>query len=386
LESWIVERLRHAEREITVNLPLIRDDGSAETLTGYRVQHYTARGPTLGPLRLCPDATLADTRARAITTTLQLALLDAPFGGSAGAIVCDPCRLTERELRQIARGYACGLRGLIGAHTDVAVEDEDVGPQILAWILDASSHMCGHLEPATVIGKPRALFGLEGHLAAVAQGVAIVAERVAADSKLARPRVAIQNLADYGHLLARCCDQRGMQVVALADNSGGTYSPEGLAVSSLSDWLYEHGMVMGYPDAEAVSNSDVLECECDLLIAAARNPISGSVAEHIRASVIVEAAYGALTSSAVEVLESHGVVVVPYVLAAAGAMAHACLEWTVNTSAHVLLTGEAEEHLSRRMKHAYGAASETASRYGVSLREGAYVAAIELIGDALRLH
>jgi len=387
LERWIVERLRHPEREITVNLPLIRDDGSAATLIGYRVQHCSARGPALGGLRLCSNASAADTRARAMNSTWQLALLDAPFGGSAGAIVCDPAHFSERELRHVVKEYASALRGVIGAHSDVILEDDGSNPQILAWILDACSHAHGHLEPAAVIGKPRALFGLEGYRAAIAHGIAIVVERVASDLKMGSVRVAIQNLSEYGHLLAHCCDQRGMQIVALADSSGGTYSPDGIAVSSLTEWLDEHGSVIGYPDADAVCNTDVLECDCDvLLVAVPGNPLSAAVADNIRASVVVEGIYGGISPAAFEVLESRGTIVVPHVLAGAGALAHACVEWTVNTSGHVLLAGEAEEQLQRRMQRAYRAAHDASLRFAITMREAAYVAAIELIADALRVH
>jgi len=387
LEDWVVERLRHPEREVTVNLPLIRDNGSAATLTGYRVQHCGARGPLLGGLRLCADATLAGARDRAMTSTWQLALLDAPFGGSAGAIVCDPTRLSERELRHIVKEYATALRGIIGAQSDVILEGKGTNPEILAWILDACSHVHGHLDPAEVIGKPRALFGLEGHLAAIAHGIALVMERIAADRHLHRPRVAIQDLGEYGHLLAHSCDQRRMQIVAMADSSGGIYSPSGIGISSLTEWLDEHRMLIGYPDAEAVCNSDVLTCDCDVLIAAApRNPVSVAVAENVRASIIIEGVYGGITPAAVELLESRGSTVVPYVLAGAGGMTHACLEWMVNTSGHVLLAGEAEEHLDRRMQGAYRAAHETSLRYGIGLHDGVYVAGIGLIADALRLH
>jgi len=386
LESWIVERLRHAEREITVNLPLICDDGRAVTISGYRVQHSTLRGPMLGGLRVCGDATIADARARAMDATWQLALLDAPFGGSVGAIVCDPVRLSERELRHVVKEYVAALRGNLGAHTDVILQGDGCNAQMLAWILDACCHTNGHLEPAAVIGKPRALFGLEGHRAAVAHGIAIVVERIASDLKLGHVRVAIQNLSDYGHLLAHCCDQRGMEIVALADSSGGTYSADGIAVSSLTRWLDEHGGVIGYPDAESVCNTDVLGCDCDVLIAAMPgSSISASVAESIRAPLVIEGVYGAISAAAGDVLESRGTTLVPHVLAGAGGLAQACLEWTVNTSGHVLLAGEAEEHLQRRMQRAYSAAQEASQRYAISLREATYVAAIELVADAMRL-
>jgi glutamate dehydrogenase/leucine dehydrogenase len=276
----------------------------------------------------------------------------------------------------------------VGAATSI-LEDEGNNPQILAWILDACSLVHGHLDPAEVIGKPRALFGLEGHLAAIAHGLAIVVERVAADRHLHRPRVAIQDLGEYGHLLAHCCDKRSMQIVAMADSSGGIYSPSGIGISSLTEWLDEHGMLIGYPDAEAVCNTEVVTCNCDLLIAAApRNPIGVTVADKVRATIVVEGVHGGITAAAVELLESRGSTVVPYVLAGAGGMAHACLEWMVNTSGHVLLAGEAEaeEHLDRRMQVAYTAAHEASLRYGIGLHDGAYVAGIGLIADALRLH
>ena len=388
LEGWIVERLRHPEREITANLVLVRDNGDALPVTAFRVQHSSARGPRLGGIRLSPHAQLGETRALAMNMTWQCALLDLPFGGSAGALVCDPGKLSERELRHLSKDYVAALRGILGPATDVLMEDLGSNPQVLAWMLDAHARATGHLEPAAVAGKPAVLFGLPAHADASAQGL-FDTIRIAAEKngrKLAGLRIALQGIGQTGSALARLLSDAGARLVAVADISGAMRSDEGLPVPALLEWIASKGVLLGFPEGEQVSNAEMLETACDVLVlAAAPRQVTAANAVRIHAPLVVEAVEDAITRAANEILEEHGVTVVPALLAGSGAVAAAYLEWSRNLQHEGFLLDGVEENIRLRMEAAYGEAHRAAQQYHVSLRRGALIAAIEKVAAALRL-
>jgi len=388
LEGWIVERLRHPEREITANLVLVRDDGQALPVTALRVQHSSARGPLLGGIRFSPHTQLSETRALAMNMTWQCALLDVPFGGSAGALVCDPGKLSERELRHLSKDYVEALRSILGPGTDVLMEDLGSNPQVLTWMLDAHARASGRLEPAAVAGKPGVLFGLPDHADAAAQGVFDALRMVAEESgrQLAGLRIALQGIGQTGSALARLLDDAGARLVAAADISGGVRSDEGLPVPALLDWISSHGVVVGFPEAEPVSNAEMLGAACDVLVlAAAPRQITTANAAHIRAPLVVGAVQEAITPPAAEILEEHGVIVVPAILAGGGATAAAYLEWSLNLGHEGFLLDGVEENIRLRMEAAHHEARRAAQRYSVSLRRGALLAAVDKVAAALRL-
>jgi len=388
LEGWIVERLRHPEREITANLVLVRDNGDALPVTAFRVQHSSARGPLLGGVRFSPHAQLSDTRAAAMHMTWQCALLDIPLGGAAGALVCDPAKLSERELRHLSKDYVAALRGVLGPTTDVLMEDLGANPQMLAWMLDAHARAAGHLEPAAVAGKPAVLFGLPAHADASAQGlfdtIRIVAE--ASGRKLAGLRIALQGVGQTGSALMRLLADAGARLVAVADISGGARSDEGLPAPALLEWITSKGVLLGFPEAEPISNEEVLETGCDLLVlAAAPRQITAANAARIHTPLVVEAVEDAITRAANEILDERGVTVVPSLLAGAGATAAAYLEWSRNLGHEGFLLDGVEENIRLRMEAAYGEARRAAQQYKVSLRRGALLASVEKVAAALRL-
>jgi glutamate dehydrogenase/leucine dehydrogenase len=388
LEDSIVQRLRHPEREVTVNLPLVCDHGRAATFTGFRVQHSTARGPTLGGVSLSPDAHLAQVRAAAMINTWQLALLEIPFGGSAGAIVCDPTKLSERELRHLSHDYVRALRGVVGPHVDILRQDAGCNERILAWMLDEHAHGAGRLEPAAVANKPSALFGLGDQATAGAKGVLWLLEAVAGEHGWTLPglRVVIQGFGQLGRTLAMRLREAGAHVVALADGSGGIYSEGGLDVPVVAGWVEREGMLFGYGGGEAMRNADVLEMPCEVLVTAdGERQITSANAGQIHAKLVIEAVLHATSMGAQQILTSRNVTVIPDVLATGGTAAQAYLEWTLNTCDRVLLTGEAEEHLKRRILQAWRAVRETAATHGVGLRMAAHLRAVEQVAAALRL-
>jgi len=388
LEDWIVERLRHPEREITANLLLVRDDGQALNFTAFRVQHSSARGLGLGGVRLSPHAQLSDTRALAMNTTWQCALLDVPFGGAAGAVVCDPGKLSERELRHVSKDYVRALRGTIGPCTDVLMEDLGSNPQVLAWMLDAHARAGGRLEPGAVAGKPAVLFGLPDHADAAAQGVFESLRMAAEESgrKLTGLRIALQGLGQTGSALARLLDDAGARLVAVADISGGLQLDAGLPVPALREWIANKGVLLGFAEAEPVGNAEVLEADCDVLVlAAAPRQVSAATAPHIHAPLVIEAVAGAVTHAAARILEERDVSVVPALLGGAGATAAAYLEWSLNLGHEGFLLDGVEENIRLRIKAAYSEARRAAQRHSVTLRRGALLAAVEKVAQALRL-
>jgi len=388
LEDWIVERLRHPEREITANLVLVRDNGDAFPVTAFRVQHSTARGPVLGGIRFSPHAQVGETRALAMNMTWQCALLDIPFGGAAGALVCDPAKLSERELRRLSKDYVKALRGTLGPETDVLIEDLGSNPQVLAWMLDAHARAAGHLEPGAVAGKPSVLFGLPDHVDATAQGLFDTLALAVEESgrKLSGLRIVLQGVGRTGSALARLLDDAGARLVAAADMSGGVQSPEGLAVPALLEWIAGNGMLIGFPSAGPLPNAEVLEADCDVLVlAAAPHQVTAANAARIHAPLVIGAVAGAITRTAEQILETRGVVVVPALIAGAGATAAAYLEWSLNLGHENFLLDGVEEHIRQRMEMACHEARRAAQRYHVNLRRGALLAAIEKVAAALRL-
>jgi len=388
LEGWITDRLRHPEREITANLVLVRDNGEALPVTAFRVQHSSACGPLLGGVRFSPHAQLSETRALAMNMTWQCALLDVPLGGAAGAVVCDPGKLSERELRQLSKDYVAALRGVLGPTTDVLMEDVGSNAQVLAWMLDAHARAAGHLEPAAVAGKPAVLFGLPDHADAAAQGVFDSIRMAAEESgrQLAGLRIALQGAGQTGSAVAHFLDDAGCRLVAVADVSGGLRSEDGLPVPALLEWIASKGALLGFPAADSVSNAEVLEAGCDVLVlAAAPRQITVANAAHIHAPVVVEAVEEAITPAAAHMLEQRGTTVVPAALAGAGATAAAYLEWSRNLGHECFLLDGVEENIRLRMQSAYGEARRAAQRYNVSLRRGMLLAAVEKVAAVLRL-
>jgi glutamate dehydrogenase/leucine dehydrogenase len=388
LEDWIVERLRHPEREIMANLVLVRDNGQALPVTAFRVQHSSARGPLLGGVRLSPHAHLSETRALAMNMTWQCALLDIPFGGAGGAVVCDPGKLSERELRRLSKDYVKALRGVLGPGTDVLMEDLGSNQQVLAWMLDAHARSAGRLEPGAVAGKPGVLFGLPDHADAAAHGLFDTLSLAVEESgcKLAGLRVALQGVGRTGSALARLLDDAGARLVAAADISGGVCCDEGLPVPALLEWVASKGVLLGFPEAEPAPNAEVLEKVCDVLVlAAAPRQVTAANAARIRAPLVVEAAEGAITHAAEQIMEEGGAHILPALIAGAGATAAAYLEWSLNLGREGSLLDGVEENIRLRIEAAYREARQAAQRYHASLRRGALLAAVEKVAATLRL-
>jgi glutamate dehydrogenase (NAD(P)+) len=418
LEPWITQRLLHPERELTTNLTLARDNGTTATFTGYRVQHLTSRGPTLGAVSFSPHAYLAGLRAAAMQATWQAALLNLPFGGAAGAIVCNTGDLLENELRQLSKDYAHALRGIVGQFQDVLAPGLGCHTQMIAWMLDSVAQDQGRVEPATATGKPESMYGLPDYTGMTTRGIIALLNRVvqppsavetggpsfaqrrvgvltlepshetgaAPLSRSGEVRVSIQGFGSLGSSVARALCDTGAKIVAIADISGGLYNPDGINVPALQKYVEQNRFVFGFDKADAVYNADVLEADCDILIAAAaERQITSVNAERIRTRVVVEASKWAVTSAAENVLTHRGTVVVPEILATSGAAIAAFLEWNQSARFSTLSAAEAQTELTKRINAVLDQVLATAGKNEISLRRAAHLIAIDRIASEMRM-
>lgn len=377
LEDWIVQRLKHAEREITVNLPLVRDNGEAVTCTGYRVQHCSVQGPCLGPVLLSPEAQLAKVRALAAQMSLQCALLALPAAGSAGALVCDLEQLSERELRRAVKDYVGALRDCVGPYKDVLAPDGN--EFTAAWMHQAMARAHGEVEPAAVVGKPAVLGGVAEGASPPGGGVFVLIEQALAEqaSTLAGTRVAIQGFGKLGASAARLLQGAGAKVVAVADRSGGICREGGLDVSGLLTHVERSGFVLGYDPGEPASNAEVLEADADVLLAAAaERQINTHNAARIRARLVIEAVRGAVTPAAEKILRAHGITVVPDILGTAAATVAWFVEWQHGLHFAAPTAAEIQNRIRTRLLDAWSAARKQAGRDATSLRAAAHIVAL----------
>lgn len=382
-EDWIVSRLRRPARELTVNLSLGRDDGSESALSGFRIQHCGAAHTALGPVHLSPDIDVRRLRAEAMHLTWQMALLELPFCGSAGAIVCDPDHLSERELRIAVSEYTAALHGMVGPTSDVLAPGRGCNEQTMAWMLAATARDAARNPQtlASVVGKPSVLWGISEPDAAAAAGLARLLRLICAETEMT---VALQGFGPFAQALARTLAASRAKLVGVADLAGGLYDRRGLDVDALAAHAARHGMLFGFPEAEAVANADILECECDLLVLdAAPQQVTQNNAGRVRARTIVEHVSGAITRRAEEMLTAIGASIIPYLLASAGAAAVSAIEWQRNTdpTSPAFSTREVEKY----MDGLYQRTVRVARQRELDLRRAGMIVAVERLAEQMRL-
>jgi glutamate dehydrogenase (NAD(P)+) len=380
--------LRTPKRVFTVQVPIELEDGEVQVFTGYRVQHNINRGPALGALRYHPDITVEHVIALAMLMTWKCALLRLPFGGSAGAMVCDPTALSARELERLTRRYATEVSVLIGPTSDIVMPDLNTDSQVMAWIMDTFSMHAGYSVPAVVTGKHVSIGGTEGHIEATARGVFYTLAHAA--KQLGLPldgsRVAIQGFGHVGGTVAALAESAGCTVVAVSDVTGGIYNPRGLEMASLIEYRNEVGRIQGFPGSSSITNPDLLTCDCDVLIpAASDNQINAFNAGAIRARMIVEAASGPTTEEADRILEQRGIVVLPEILAGAGGATVSYFEWVQGLQESFWTETQVYERLEAAISEAFESVQAVRKRLGVSFRGAAYVQAVKAVADATEM-
>lgn len=374
-------------RELRVQVLLYKDNGDAEVLTGYRIQHNGARGPYKGGVRFHPSANVDEVRALASLMTWKTAIVDVPFGGAKGGIEVDPRRLSHTEKERMTRVYVGRINHLLGPHRDIPAPDVNTDAQTMAWMMDEYSKLYGYT-PEIVTGKPIALGGSFGRDAATGRGTVIVMNEAVESMKLepSKCTVAIQGFGNVGGWAARVAHEMGYKIVAVSDSEGGVYDPLGLQVSRLIGHHRETGFVGGFSGAEPVTNNELLELPVDILIPAALGEvITADNADKLQCRMVVEGANHPVTPAADAILYDKGIVVVPDILANAGGVIVSYFEWTQNIQQFRWDETEVNRRLSARLVEAYDRVCTFSQLQGVSLRLAAFCIAVQRVAEASRL-
>lgn len=388
LDPSIHQVLRVPKRELTVNFPVAMDDGSVRMFTGYRVQHSQARGPSKGGIRYHPATDIDEVRALAMWMTWKCALVNIPYGGAKGGVVCDPAALSARELEDLTRRYTTEINVLLGPDSDIPAPDMGTNAQTMAWIMDTYSMHRGHSVPAVVTGKPIAIGGSEGRVDATGLGVVIVAEEAShlAGRSIDGASVAIQGFGNVGSATARHIERAGARVVAVTDALGGVINRNGLDIPALIRHARAAGSVAGFPDAEPLANDELLALDVDILIPAAlQGQITADNAASVRAGIVVEAANGPTTPEADRILADRGIVVVPDILANAGGVIVSYFEWVQDLQAFFWTEKEVNEKMRGILTRAFSQVEDAAHRYDASLRLAAYTVGVGRVAEAAML-
>jgi len=386
VSPMVAERLSFPERALIMSVPLHRDDGTLEIFAGYRVQHSTVLGPTKGGIRYDPEVSLGECAALATWMTWKCALLRLPYGGAKGGIRCDPHALSPHELERLTRRFTSELVKEIGPQTDIPAPDMATNEQTMAWMMDTYSMLKGHAVPEVVTGKPISVGGSVFRREATGAGVVMCAERACErlGLELAQQRCVVQGFGNVGGIAASELYERGATVIGVSDISGGMHSEAGVDVPELHAYVAEHGSLEGYDRCERITNEELLELPCDVLVVAAReDQITDANAANINANLVVEGANGPTTLEADAILAERGITVVPDILANAGGVTVSYFEWVQDLGRLFWDRDEIRIKLADKMDDAFDRVWSVAEEKGITLRPAAMVAAIREVAGAL---
>ena len=388
LDNGLCKVLRMPSKEITVHIPVQLDDGRLEVFTGYRVQHSVARGPGKGGVRFSPDVTLDEVRALAAWMTWKCAVVNIPFGGAKGGVICDPRLLSEGELERITRRYTAEILPFLGPERDVAAPDVNTNEQTMAWIMDTYSMHVGHTVTSVVTGKPLDLGGSRGRPEATGRGCMIVAQE--ALKHLGMPaqgsRVVVQGFGNVGGMAARLMARVGFKIVAVIEVDGAVYNADGLDVTALTEHRKETGSIRGFAGGEALDPGEAMFLECDVLLpAATENVITSVNAGRIRARIVCEGANGPTTPVADEILQKKGTFVIPDILANAGGVTVSYFEWVQDRQGFFWNENLVNARLKEIMVENFGRVVTYAEKHGVNNRIAAYMLALDRVAFAIKL-
>jgi glutamate dehydrogenase (NAD(P)+) len=388
LDPGIWQMLTHPKRQIIVSCPVQMDNGEIKVFTGYRVQYNVTLGPAKGGIRYHPDVTLDEVTALAAWMTWKCAVAQLPFGGGKGGVVCDPTKMSMRELEALTRRYTAEIIDAIGPDKDVPAPDVNTNEQIMAWFSDTYSMHVGHTSTSVVTGKPIEMGGSLGRREATGRGVMIVARESAKHLgfELKGSRVAVQGFGNVGSIAAMLMARQGAKIIAVTDWKGGVYNANGLDVDKLIAYVQKTKTVGGYPDAEPLAQPDVFRTDAEILIPAAlEKQITDANVNDIKAKLIVEGANGPTTPGAHQALHQRGVFVVPDILANAGGVTTSYFEWVQDRHGYFWTEKEVNERLEAKMCEAFDAVLQTAQKYNVDMRAAAYIVAIGRVATVTKL-
>ena len=385
LEAGLREVLRRPKRQMIVSIPTKMDDGSLKVFEGYRVQHNIARGPAKGGIRYHPNVSLDEVKALAAWMAWKTAVVNIPFGGGKGGVVCDPRKMSQAELERMTRRYVSEILPIIGPDRDIPAPDVYTDPQTMAWVMDTYSMTVGYSCLGVVTGKPVSLGGSEGRNEATARGCLFVAQEACRVKRmhLRGATVAVQGFGNAGGIAARLFHEQGAKIIAVSDSRGGIVNPRGLDPIKAIQHKEKHGSVVALPGTSRLRNEEVLELKCDILIPAAlENVITAENASNIKAKIIAEAANGPVTPMADDILHRKGVFVVPDILANAGGVTVSYFEWVQDLQNFFWEEGEVNKKLEVIMKRAFREVHETSQKYRVNMRVAAYILAVGRVAEA----
>ncbi len=387
LEDGMRKVLRQPAMELTVNIPVVLDDGRIEVFTGYRVQHSIARGPAKGGIRFAPDVSLDEVRALAAWMTWKCAVVNIPFGGGKGGVICEPQLMSEGELERITRRYTAEICEFIGPERDVPAPDVNTNEQTMAWIMDTYSMHKRYTVNAVVTGKPLELGGSLGRPEATGRGCMFVTMQALKKLGMAinTTRVVIQGFGNVGGMAARLMSQQGFKIVCIVEYDGAVYNKHGLDIEALQKHKRDTGSIRGFPDGEDIDKDEALLMDCDVLIPAAReNVITSSNADRVKAKILCEGANGPTTFVADSILADRGVFVIPDILANAGGVTVSYFEWVQDRQGYFWNERMVNERLEEIMVKSFDDVVTYAERHKVNNRIAAYMLALDRVAIAIR--
>ncbi|WP_042346330.1 Glu/Leu/Phe/Val family dehydrogenase [Bacillus massiliigorillae] len=382
----VYELLKEPLRMLTVKIPVKMDDGSVKIFTGYRAQHNDAVGPTKGGIRFHPNVTEREVKALSIWMSLKCGIVDLPYGGGKGGIVCDPRNMSFSELERLSRGYVRAISQIVGPTKDIPAPDVFTNSQIMAWMMDEYSRMDEFNSPGFITGKPLVLGGSHGRESATAKGVTICINEAAKkrDIDIKGAKVVVQGFGNAGSFLAKFMHDAGAKVVGISDAYGALYDKDGLDIDYLLDRRDSFGTVTKLFE-NTITNKELLESECDILVPAAiENQITADNAHNIKAKIVVEAANGPTTLEATQILTDRGILIVPDVLASSGGVTVSYFEWVQNNQGYYWTEEEVEEKLEKILVKSFNAIYETAQSRHVDMRLAAYMVGVRKMAEASR--
>ena len=385
LDGGLRKILRVPQRELSVNFPVRMDDGRIEVFNGFRVQHNINRGPAKGGIRYHPDVSFDDVRALAMWMTWKCATVNIPYGGAKGAVIVDPKQLSQSELERLTRRYTSEISLLIGPERDIPAPDVGTTPQVMAWNMDTFSMHSGHTVPAVVTGKPLNVGGSQGRNESTARGLVYILREASRHLSfdIARSKVVVQGFGTVGLTIARLLDELGASVIAVSDSRGGIYSQGGLPIGDVVAHKARTGALAEFPGADGISNKELLELPCDILVPAAlENQITAANAGRIKARLVGEAANGPVTPDADDLLYDKGVFVIPDILAGAGGVTVSYFEWVQGLQEFFWSEREVNAQLERVMTGAFQNVLRAAQERKVHMRTAAYLLAVSRVAQA----
>lgn len=389
LDEGMFQYLASPVKQVVVSVPVVMDSGEIQVFEGYRVIHDNVLGPSKGGIRYDPNVNLDEVKALAAWMTWKCAIVDVPFGGAKGGVRCNTKELSTTELERLTRRYTASMMEIFGPDRDIPAPDMNTNEQVMAWIMDTYSMHVQRTETAVVTGKPVILGGSQGRKEATGRGVVTVT--LAALNKLGilpnKCSIAVQGFGNVGSISARLMYEQGAKIIAISDVSGGYYNKEGIDIPAAMDYSKQNNNSLeGFPDAEPISNEELLRLTCDVLIPAAKeDQINRQNAPEINARIISEGANGPVTANADSILEENGVVVIPDILANAGGVTVSYFEWVQDRQGYFWTEERVNRRLNRMMRDAFDNLYKVSEHYDITLRQAAYVFAINKVATTLKM-